>query len=76
MRARPEALLRQRAPAVALQAAGVSKDAVAKLEVPEFRARYLDTAMRRESFRQFYVMAAIQQIWPKEPPPAPKEAPK
>jgi cyclase len=62
---------------VALQAQGVSKkDAVGKLDVPEFRARYLDTAMRRESFRQFYVMAAIQQIWPKEPPSAPKETPK
>ena len=57
----------------ALQAQGVSKkDAAGKLEVPEFRARYLDTPMRRESFRQFYEMAAIQQIWPKDPPPAPK----
>jgi glyoxylase-like metal-dependent hydrolase (beta-lactamase superfamily II) len=58
---------------VALEAQGVArKDAADKLDVGEFRTRYLTTPMRREAFRQFYVMAAIQQIWPKPPPPAPK----
>ncbi|MEO5691691.1 MAG: MBL fold metallo-hydrolase [Usitatibacter sp.] len=54
---------------VAMKAAGVEKkDAAEKLETSNFRKLYVTTAMRREAFRQFFVLSAIQKIWPKTPP--------
>ncbi len=44
------------------------KDAAEKLETSNFRKLYVTTAMRREAFRQFFVLSAIQKIWPKTPP--------
>lgn len=50
-----------------MQAAGLSrKDAEAKLDIGAFKAR-LDTPMKRQAFRQFYVRPAIAQVWPKPP---------
>jgi cyclase len=69
-------LVTTRAQLVEMEAKGVSKkDAAEKLDVAEFRKRYVTTPLRRASFEQFYVKAAIQQIWPKTPPPPPAPSP-
>jgi glyoxylase-like metal-dependent hydrolase (beta-lactamase superfamily II) len=61
---------------VEMESKGVSrKDAVEKLDVAEFRGRYVTTPLRRSSFDQFFVKSAIQQIWPKTPPPPPAPSP-
>jgi len=72
-----EALLATtRAQLVEMEARGVSrKDAVDKLDVAAFRERYVTTPLRRSSFDQFFVKSAIQQIWPKTPPPQPAPSP-
>ena len=56
---------------VAMQARGVSKaDAAQQLDAGAFRQRYITTAMRRQAFEQFFVRAAIAQVWPKDAAPA------
>ncbi|HYC37918.1 MAG TPA: MBL fold metallo-hydrolase [Usitatibacter sp.] len=50
-----------------MQQKGVSrKDAESRLDIGAFKAR-LDTPMKRQAFLQFYVRAAIAQVWPKPP---------
>ena len=39
--------------------------AMEKLDVSSFRERHVTTPMRRQAFDQFFVRAAIQEIWPK-----------
>ena len=48
-----------------MRAQGVPRaDAAARLDTSAFRARYIDTAMRRQAFEQFFVKAAIAANWP------------
>lgn len=59
-------LVSTRAQLVALHARGVARgDAAGQLDLAAFRGRYLTTPLRREAFDQFFVKAAIAQIWPK-----------
>ena len=61
-----ELLLATRAQLTELHARGVSRaEAVDKLDVPRFRSRYVTTPMRRQAFEQFFVKAAINEVWPK-----------
>jgi glyoxylase-like metal-dependent hydrolase (beta-lactamase superfamily II) len=48
-----------------MRAQGAARaDAASKLDTSEFRARYIDTPMRRQAFEQFFVKAAIAANWP------------
>ncbi|MEO5677769.1 MAG: MBL fold metallo-hydrolase [Usitatibacter sp.] len=59
-------LVTTRSQLLALHARGVARDdAASQFDVAAFRSRYLTTPMRREAFDQFFVKAAIAQIWPK-----------
>jgi glyoxylase-like metal-dependent hydrolase (beta-lactamase superfamily II) len=50
----------------AMHARGVARAAAAsQLDTGAFRELYLTTPMRRQAFDQFFVKAAIAQIWPK-----------
>ena len=62
-----EALLAStRTQLTAMHARGVARaDAASQLDAGPFRERYLTTPMRRQAFDQFFVKAAIAQIWPK-----------
>ena len=43
---------------------GVSRqDAEKQLDTRRFRERYVNTPMRRQAFEQFFVKAAVQQVW-------------
>jgi glyoxylase-like metal-dependent hydrolase (beta-lactamase superfamily II) len=54
----------------ALKATGVKKeDAAREIDTSAFRARYVDTPMRRQAFEQFYLEAVVQKAWA-EPKPA------
>ena len=47
-----------------MRARGVSRqDAEKQLDTSRFRDRYVTTPMRRQAFEQFFVKAAIQQVW-------------
>jgi cyclase len=47
-----------------MRARGVSRqDAEKQLDTASFRERYVTTPMRRQAFEQFFVKAAIQQVW-------------
>jgi glyoxylase-like metal-dependent hydrolase (beta-lactamase superfamily II) len=55
-----------RAQLAAMLAQGVSReDAERRLDTAEFRAKHVDTPMRRQAFEQFYVKAAVAQAWPR-----------
>lgn len=48
----------------ALRAAGATQaEAAARLDTAQFRARHVDTPMKRQAFDQFFVKAAIAQAW-------------
>ena len=56
-----------RAQLVALHARGASKaDAAKSLDTRAFQDRYVDTAMKRQAFDQFFVKPAIARIWPQD----------
>ena len=56
-----------RAQLAAMLAQGVSReDAERRLDTAAFRAKHVDTPMRRQAFEQFYVKAAVAQAWPKK----------
>ena len=45
---------------------GVTRqDARARLDTSAFTSKYIDTPMRRQAFDQFFVRAAIAQMWPR-----------
>ena len=47
-----------------MRARGVSRqDAEKQLDTSRFRERYITTPMRRQAFEQFFVKAAVQQVW-------------
>ena len=53
-----------RAQLARMQSRGMSReDAEKQLDTSRFRERYLTTPMRRQAFEQFFVKAAIQQVW-------------
>ena len=60
-----EALLEStRAQLADMHSRGVSRqDAEKQLDTSRFRERYVTTPMRRQAFEQFFVKAAIQQVW-------------
>ena len=48
-----------------MRAAGVPReDAASRLDTSAFRARYIDTPMRRQAFERFFERAAIAAHWP------------
>lgn len=54
----------------ALKAKGVAKDDAARqIDTAAFRARYIDTPMRRQAFQGFYLDAVVEKAW-EEPKPA------
>ena len=61
-----EALLAStRAQIADMRARGVPRaEAAEKLDTSAFKARYIDTPMRRQAFDQFFVRAAIAANWP------------
>jgi cyclase len=60
-----EALLETtRAQLADMHARGLTRqEAERQLDTARFRDRYLTTPMRRQAFEQFFVKAAIQQVW-------------
>jgi ABC-2 type transport system ATP-binding protein len=51
---------------------GLSRaEAAEQLDTAAFAARYLDTPIRRQAFRAFFVDAAVRKAWPAAPPTAP-----
>jgi glyoxylase-like metal-dependent hydrolase (beta-lactamase superfamily II) len=60
-----EALLSStRSQLAAMKAKGLSKaEAIEKLDTSAFRARHIDTPMRRQAFERFFVRAAVEQAW-------------
>jgi glyoxylase-like metal-dependent hydrolase (beta-lactamase superfamily II) len=60
-----EALLEStRAQLASMHARGLSRqEAEKQLDTARFRERYIDTPMRRQAFEQFFVKAAVQQVW-------------
>ena len=60
-----EALLEStRSQLAAMHSRGLSRqEAEKQLDTSRFRERYVTTPMRRQAFEQFFVKAAIQQVW-------------
>jgi cyclase len=60
-----EALLEStRAQLASMHSRGVTRqEAEKQLDTSRFRERYITTPMRRQAFEQFFVKAAIQQVW-------------
>lgn len=60
-----------RAQVAALKARGVAKeDAARQIDTAAFRARYVDTPMRRQAFDGFYLDAVVQKAWAEAKPAA------
>ena len=57
-----------------MKAQGVAREqAQERLDTAAFRAKHVDTPMRRQAFDQFFVRAALAKLWPA--PPAAASAP-
>ena len=53
-----------RAQVAALQAKGIDETAAAaQLDTADFRARYIDTPMRRQAFDEFFVRPLVRKAW-------------
>jgi len=58
-----------RSQVAALKAKGVAKeDAARQIDTAAFRARYIDTPMRRQAFQGFYVDAVVEKAWEEKRP--------
>ena len=58
-----------RSQVAALKAKGVAKDDAARqIDTAAFRARYIDTPMRRQAFQGFYVDAVVEKAWEEAKP--------
>ena len=56
-----------------LKARGVAEeDAAKQIDTTDFRKRYIDTAMRRQAFEEFYVKAVVRKAWAEARPAAAK----
>ena len=61
----------------AMKASGATREqAQEQLDTTAFRAKHVDTPMRRQAFDQFFVRAAVAKAWPAPPSPsAPASSP-
>jgi glyoxylase-like metal-dependent hydrolase (beta-lactamase superfamily II) len=60
----------------AMKAGGATREqAQERLDTAAFRAKHVDTPMKRQAFDQFFVRAAVAKLWPAPSPSAPASSP-